>query len=69
MDAINSLESKIVKKTADREKQDKEQRIQEKYKVCESLPEDWTLKTEIEIQVPLLKEVDEVNDILNYKDV
>jgi hypothetical protein len=69
LDAINELESKIVKKTADRERQDKEQRLQEKYMVCDSLPEDWTLKTELEISVPLLKEVDDINELLNYKDV
>lgn len=59
----------LLKKTADRERHDKDKRIQEKFKVCDTLPEDWTLKTEIEIQMPLLKSVEEVNDILNFKDV
>ena len=43
--------------------------MQDKFKVCEVLPEDWTLKTEIEIQMPLLKPIDNLNEILNYKDV
>ena len=33
------------------------------------MPDDWSLKTEIEIQMPLLKSIDSVEDILNYKDV
>ena len=70
LDAINNLESKIVKKTADKERLDKEQRMQEKYLVCDSLPEDWTLKTELEISVPLMREVTEASEqILNHKDV
>ena len=48
---------------------DKTQRMQEKYMVCERLPEDWTLKTEVEISVPLLKEVEEASGILNHKDI
>ena len=48
---------------------DNERRIQEKFKTCATLPEDWSLKTEIELQMPLLKPVDDVNEILNYKDV
>ena len=59
----------LLKKTADRERVDKDKRIQEKFKVCDTLPEDWTLKTEIEIQMPLLKSVEEINDILNFKDI
>ena len=44
--------------------------MQEKYLVCDTLPEDWTLKTELEISVPLIKDVTEVNDqILNHKDI
>lgn len=70
LDAINNLESKIVKKTADKERLDKEQRMQEKYLVCDSLPEDWTLKTELEISVPLMREVTEASEqVLNHKDV
>jgi hypothetical protein len=36
--------------------------MQEKYLVCDSLPEDWTLKTELEISVPLLREVSEISE-------
>lgn len=59
----------ILKKTAEREKQEKDLRLKEKFKVCESLPEDWTLKTELDIQMPLLKSVEDVSEILNFKDV
>lgn len=53
LDAIKSLDAMLLKKTAEREKQDKDKRLQEKFKVCKELPEDWTLKTELELQVPL----------------
>ena len=69
LDAIQSLDTKYLKQKKEIERKDKDLRLQDKYKVCEVLPEDWALKTEIEIQMPLLKPIDDLNEILNYKDV
>ena len=63
------FDKKLLMKTAEREKQDKDERIQKKFKVCATLPDDWSLKTEIEIKMPLLKPVEDVSEILNYKDI
>ena len=69
LDAIQSLDTKYLKQKAEIERKDKDQRIQDKFKLCEVLPEDYSLKTEIELQMPLLKPIDDLNEILNYKDV
>jgi hypothetical protein len=69
LDAIKDFDKKLLMKTAEREKQDKDERIQKKFKVCATLPDDWSLKTEIEITMPLLKPVEDVSEILNYKDI
>ena len=69
LDAIKDFDKKLLMKTAEREKHDKDERIQKKFKVCATLPDDWSLKTEIEITMPLLKPVEDVSEILNYKDI
>lgn len=69
LDKIKDLDKRHRDDAAKRVKQDKDRRLQEKFKTCEALPEDWSLKTEIDLQMPLLKSVDNVNEILNYKDV
>ena len=33
------------------------------------MPDDWSLKTEIEITMPLLKPVEDISEIFNYKDI
>lgn len=80
MNALLDLDKKLLKNAARQKKEEKVKRFDEKYQTCDSLPNDWSLKRTLEIQLKLdekatkttetrNKLVEEIIDLVNPKQI